>query len=86
MLQPLLLLNQYVVGNVEIYPYQIKLMEYYWNPNDPASKITDWFQMTLYTRLLERPGRPLPRVWPRGQCRQVTHDDVPTQRTMVKDA
>ena len=31
-------------------------------------------------------GTPLPRVRPRGQCRQVTHDDVPTRRTMVGDA
>ena len=32
-LQTLLLLNQAVVGNVVIIPYQINCMEHYWNPN-----------------------------------------------------
>ena len=38
LLQPLLLLNQAVVGNVGIHSYQIKYMEHDWHPNAPAPK------------------------------------------------
>ena len=39
LIQPLILLNHYVVGNVGIHPYQIKCMEHYWNSNVPVLKI-----------------------------------------------
>ena len=38
-LQPLLLLDRTVAGNLGILPYQIKCMEYGWNPNAHAPKI-----------------------------------------------
>ena len=39
LLQPLLILNQAVVGNLVIHPYQIKCMEHGWHQNTPAPKI-----------------------------------------------
>ena len=36
LLQHLLLINQAIVGNPVIHPYQIKCMEYYWNTNAHA--------------------------------------------------
>ena len=40
LIQPLLLLDQYVVGNVIIHPCKINCMEHGWNPIFPELKIT----------------------------------------------
>ena len=42
-------------------------------------------RLGLAAAIDERPGRPLPKVWPCGQCCQVMYNDVPTRHTKVGD-
>ena len=53
LLQPLLLLNYTVVGNVDIQPYQIKYMGHVWHPTEYAPK-----RMTRIINQLVRPIDP----------------------------
>ena len=53
LLQPLLLLNYAVVGNVDIQPYQIKYMGHVWHPTKSAPK-----RMTRIINQLVRPIYP----------------------------
>ena len=52
-LQPLLLLNYAVVGNLDIQPYQIKYMGHVWHPTESAPK-----RMTRIINQLVRPIYP----------------------------